>query len=64
MLVSVSTMTAASRTLGTPASTATMELTEFEWKVIITALSEAQTLPSTSRQLGDEIAEHLAVQFN
>jgi hypothetical protein len=60
----MSTMTAAGKILGTPAKTATMELTEFEWKIIGMALSEAQTMPNASKQLAEEIAELIAVQLN
>jgi len=41
-----------------------MELTAFEWKVIVLALNEAQTLPNRSKVLGEEIAELIAVQLN
>ena len=64
MLVSHSTMVEAGRILEAPARTATMELTEFEWKIIILALNEAQTLPNRSKVLGEEIAELVAVQLS
>ena len=64
MLVSISTMVEADRILGTDTPTATMELTAFEWKVIVLALNEAQTLPNRSKVLGEEIAELIAVQLN
>jgi len=64
MLVSHSTMVEAGRILEEPARTATMELTEFEWKIIILALKEATTLPNRSKVLGEEIAELVAVQLS
>lgn len=64
MLVSISTMVEADRILGTATQTATMELTAFEWKIIVLALNEAQTLPNRSKVLGEEIAELIAVQLN
>ena len=58
-----STLVEAGVITGTLRKTATMEFTAFEWKIIVLALNEAQTMPNASKQLGDEIAELVSVQI-
>jgi hypothetical protein len=43
--------------------TATLELTAHQWRIIIIALNEAQTMPRASMTLAAEIDELTAVQF-
>lgn len=42
--------------------TATLELSEFRWKLIIIALNEASTMPNASSKLAEELAELVEVQ--
>lgn len=43
--------------------TATLELTAHQWRIIILALKEAQTMPRASTALAEDIDELTAVQF-
>lgn len=43
--------------------TATLELTAHQWRIIIIALNEAQTMPRASMTLAAEIDELTAVQL-
>jgi hypothetical protein len=44
--------------------TATLELTARQWRVIIIALNEAQTMPRSSRELSADIFELINVQLD
>jgi hypothetical protein len=44
--------------------TATLELTARQWRVIIIALNEAQTMPRSSRELSADIFELIGVQLD
>jgi hypothetical protein len=44
--------------------TATLELTARQWRVIIIALNEAQTMPRSSRELAADIFELINVQLD
>jgi hypothetical protein len=48
--------------MNTRTKTATMELTEFEWKIVVIALNDSSIMPFTSRELAEKLAELVAVQ--
>jgi hypothetical protein len=48
----------------TETKTATMELTEFEWKVIGLALNNSSIMPNACKQLAEKLAELVAVQID
>lgn len=43
--------------------TATMELTSLQWGMIVLALQEAQTMPKKSKELAEQLAELVEVQY-
>ena len=43
--------------------TATLELTAHQWRIILIALNEAQTMPSAAKALAADIDELTAVQL-
>lgn len=43
--------------------TATLELTAHQWRIILIALQEAQTMPRASKALAEDIDELTAVQL-
>ena len=50
--------------MNTATKTATMELTEFEWKLIGQALNDSSIMPKASKQLAEKLAELVAVQID
>lgn len=43
--------------------TATLELTAHQWRIILIALNEAQTMPRASKALAEDIDELTALQL-
>jgi hypothetical protein len=43
--------------------TATLELTAHQWRIILIALNEAETMPRACKALAEEIDELTALQF-